>query len=125
MQGTTFRSLLFSNLFIGLRHMNMVPDPKGILIVIQHTLVECSAGGSGNRICKHTLSLSSKNRSSPQRETVAQYSHCGKSRAAVLSVLISTACRQWLLLGLSCEVPSRPGGYLPQIKIFLRSQSMV
>jgi hypothetical protein len=94
MQGTTFRSLLFSNLGNGLRRMNMVPDPKGVLIVIQHALVEYSAGGSGNRMCKHILSLSSKNRSSPQRETVAQYSHCGKSKTAVLSVLISTACRQ-------------------------------
>jgi len=73
--------------------MNMVPDPKEILIVIQHTLVEYSAGGSGNRMCKHILSLSSKNRSS-QRETVAQYSHCGKNKAAVWSMLISTACRQ-------------------------------
>lgn len=73
--------------------MNMVPDPKGILIVIQHALVEYSAGGSGNPMCKHILSLSSKSRSS-QRETVAQYSHCGRRKAAQLSVLISTARRQ-------------------------------
>lgn len=32
---------------------------------------------------------------------------------------------QRILLGLSCEVPSRPGGYLPQIKIFLQSQSRI
>jgi len=64
MQGTTFLSLLFSNFGNGQRHRNMVPDPKGILIVIQHTLVEYSAGGSGNRMCKHILSLSSKSRSS-------------------------------------------------------------